>query len=41
MKTRDPLQVGIEIQVDAVAMQKLWLWADEARSSELCEVPVF
>ena len=30
MKQRDPLQLGIKIQVDAVAMQKLWLWADMA-----------
>lgn len=30
MKQRDPLQLGIKIQVDVVAMQKLWLWADMA-----------
>ena len=30
MKPRDPLQLGIKIQVDVVAMQKLWLWTDLA-----------
>jgi hypothetical protein len=30
VKQRDPLQLGIKIQVDVVAMQKLWLWADMA-----------
>jgi hypothetical protein len=30
-RQRDPVQLGIRIQVDAVAMQKLWTWTDVAR----------
>jgi hypothetical protein len=29
-KQRDPVQLGIRIQIDAVAMQKLWTWTDIA-----------
>ncbi|HEY3294964.1 MAG TPA: hypothetical protein VGL38_05980 [bacterium] len=28
---RDPVQLGIRIQIDAVAMQKLWTWTEVAR----------
>lgn len=30
-KQRDPVKLPIKIQVDAVAMQKLWLWTDQAK----------
>jgi len=30
-KPRDPVELGIKIQVEAVAMQKLWLWVDIAQ----------
>jgi hypothetical protein len=29
-RQRDPVQLGIRIQIDAVAMQKLWTWTDVA-----------
>ncbi|MBU0691488.1 hypothetical protein KKC97_10390 [bacterium] len=33
---RERVQLGIKIQVDAVAMQKLWLWADMAKGEFSC-----
>jgi len=30
-KPRDPAELGIKIQVEAAAMQKLWLWTDIAQ----------
>ena len=30
-RQRDPVQLGIRIQIDAVAMQKMWMWTDVAR----------
>lgn len=33
---RERVQLGIKIQVDAVAMQKLWLWTDMARGEFSC-----
>jgi len=30
-KPRDPVELGIKIQVEATAMQKLWLWTDIAQ----------
>ena len=30
-KQRDPVQLGVRIQIDAIAMQKLWTWTDVAR----------
>ncbi len=30
-KPRDPIQLGIKIQVDAIAMQKFWQWVDLAK----------
>lgn len=33
---RERVQLGIKIQVDAVAMQKLWLWADIAKGEFSC-----
>lgn len=29
-KQRDPVQLGIRIQIDAIAMQKMWTWTDIA-----------
>ncbi len=31
MKQRKPVQLGIKIQVDAIAMQKLWTWVHMAK----------
>ncbi len=31
MKQREPVQLGIKIQVDAIAMQKLWTWVAMAK----------
>jgi hypothetical protein len=31
-RQRDPVQLGIRIQIDAIAMQKLWTWTDVART---------
>lgn len=33
---RERVQLGIKIQVDAVAMQKLWLWTDMAKGEFSC-----
>ena len=35
-KPRDPVQLGIKIQIDTVAMQKLWAWTDLARGEVSC-----
>lgn len=35
-KLREPVNVGIRIQVDAVAMQKLWHWVDFAKGEVSC-----
>jgi hypothetical protein len=31
LQKRDPVQAGIRIQIDATAMQKLWLWTEMAK----------
>jgi hypothetical protein len=31
-RQRDSVQLGIRIQIDAIAMQKLWTWTDVART---------
>ena len=33
---RDRTQLGVQIKVDAVAMQKLWLWTDMAKGEFSC-----
>lgn len=35
-KPRDPVELAIKIQVDAVAMQKLWAWTDMAHGEVSC-----
>jgi len=33
---RQPIDAGVKIQVDATAMQKLWLWTDMAKGEVSC-----
>lgn len=35
-QSRERVQLGIKVQVDAVAMQKLWLWTDIAKGEFSC-----